>query len=130
MSELWDRGGSLLHSKPLSWNDYNLQQHGGNGYSFEMIHRVLVETILIRSDNGTYGNETLPGINWEQFPQGVMSLIVGLISLVWLSFSMRGIFKNQISLQRKLFFMIFCSCVIRTGRYYLNFMSSPFQFNH
>ncbi|KAF0979991.1 hypothetical protein FDP41_001144 [Naegleria fowleri] len=66
--------------------------------------------------NNTHPHNTTMtgGVNWEQFPQGVLSCIACIVSLIWFCCSLKGMFKNQISLQRKLFVMIFCSCFIRT----------------
>lgn len=47
------------------------------------------------------------------FPLGVLNFVLFVIALIWL-FSVRGVFKNQISLQRKLFLFIAINCLCRS----------------
>jgi len=51
-------------------------------------------------------------VNYEQLPQAIGYLLVGIIAFFWV-FCTRGLFKKQISLQRRLFAFIFLSCFTR-----------------
>ncbi|KAL9650275.1 hypothetical protein ABK040_014930 [Willaertia magna] len=67
---------------------------------------------LVASDNNNT-NHTIARVNYEQLPTGLLFALVSLISLLWFLLNLKGIFKSQISLQRRLFFALFCSCFLR-----------------
>ena len=89
----------------------------GNVILKDIVSFIISDMNLINHGNVTH-NQTKGGINWEQAPQGAMTAIAAIVSLIWLCFSLKGIFKNQISLQRKLFSMILGTCTIRTGMFW------------
>jgi len=69
--------------------------------------------MMMKNQTIYYAHNLVAKINWEQFPMGVIFLSLSLVAFVWLV-SLRGVFKNQILLQRQLF-MFLCLHFLSRG---------------
>ena len=63
------------------------------------------DMMMMKNQTIYYAHNLVAKINWEQFPMGVIFLSLSLVAFVWLV-SLRGVFKNQILLQRQLFMFL------------------------